>query len=62
MRGSPASSVTCFAAAAGATTGCGYWPGCAGPRPSRCSAGPADPPTVCGSPRTFQLWARRPVV
>ena len=22
----------------------------------------ADPQTVCGSPRTFQLWARRPLV
>jgi len=21
----------------------------------------ADPQTVCGSPRTFQLWARRPL-
>jgi hypothetical protein len=22
----------------------------------------ADPQTVCGSPRTFQLWGRRPLV
>jgi hypothetical protein len=30
MRRSPAWSVTCFAAVAGATTGCSCWPGCAG--------------------------------
>ena len=60
-------SVTCFAAAAGATTGCCY-PENAGfefygrmiRRVVELATFAADPHTLICGPRIFQVWARRP--
>jgi hypothetical protein len=80
MRGSPAWSVTCFAAAVGAAgdtkdlalstleasadaivnAGLASADDVATAL-ADLAAFAADPQTVCGSPRTFQLWARRPL-